>query len=235
MDGLGEVVPRDDALVAEVIDAGTNAFLDGGHNHLCKVACIGGRSNLVEDDTELGTLLAQSEHGLHEVVAEGGVEPSRADNHGSAAKLLNTQFSRQFGVSINAIGAWGIGFHIGRVLGAVEHIVGADLYYPSSALLDGGGQIGRCYGVERGAEFLVGLGLVDGGIGRAVDDAIYLVFLNELFNGQLVGDVEFADVGVEPLVFAMFFFEQLNLVAKLAVTACYQNFHIALRVLFFVI
>ena len=100
------------------------------------------------------------------------------------------------------------------------------MYNPSSSLLHGGSQIGRSHGVERGAELLVAFRLIDGGIGGAIHDAVYLVFLNELFDGQLVGNVEFFNVGVEPHVFTVFFFEQLHLVSELAVATCNKNPHI---------
>ena len=114
------------------------------------------------------------------------------------------------------------------MVGAVEYVVGTDLDDPSSAFLHGSGQIGRSHGVERGAEFLVALCLVHGGIGGTIHDAVDFVLLNELFYGQLVGNVEFLHIGVEPLVFTIFFFEQLHLISELTVATCYQYIHMSI-------
>ena len=73
MDGLGEVVPRADALVAEMIDTGHYPLTDGRKNGTGQVAGVGRSTYLVEDDTERIAFLAEANHGLHEIVTESGI------------------------------------------------------------------------------------------------------------------------------------------------------------------
>ena len=81
MDGLGEVVPGDDTLVGEVVDARNNTLFDSSEDSHCQIACIGGRTYLIEDDAQFGFLLTQANHCLDEVIAKGGIEPGCADDH----------------------------------------------------------------------------------------------------------------------------------------------------------
>ena len=73
MDGLGEVVPRADTLVAEMIDARNDPLTDGRKDGTGQVAGVGRSTYLVEDDTERIAFLAEANHGLHEIVAESGI------------------------------------------------------------------------------------------------------------------------------------------------------------------
>ena len=183
VDGLGEVIPRDDALVAEVVDAGLDALIDGSHDGDGQVAGVGGRAYLVEDDAQLRTLVAQTYHGLDEVIAEGAVEPCRANNHAALAELLHIQLAHQLGAPIDAVGTGVVVLHVGGMLGAVEDVVGGDLYHPAAPLAYSMSQIGRRLGIQLLAEFLVVLSLIHGGVGGTVDDTVYLVFLHKGFDG----------------------------------------------------
>ena len=220
-----KVVPADNTFVREVIDAGHDALLDDGHDGNSQVACIGGRSYLVEDDPQLVLFLSQSHHGLHEVVAEGGVEPCRADDDGFLAELLHAQFAGQLRRAVDTVGTRRVIFHIGRMLGSVEHVVGGNLNNPSATLLYGSCQVGWGYGVERSTQLFVALGLVDSSIGGTVHDAVNLVLRHELFYGQKVGDVELFDIGVEPLVLVVLILKQLHLITELSVATCNQYVH----------
>ena len=51
MDGLGEVIPTDDTLVAEMIHPGDDALVDGSHDGRGKVGGVCRSAYLVEDDT----------------------------------------------------------------------------------------------------------------------------------------------------------------------------------------
>ena len=208
-----------------MVDTGLHALVDGGHDDRGEIGGIGGGANLVEDDSQFGLLLAETDHRLHEVVAIDAVEPCRADNHRVGAEFLHAELAGQFGAAIDAVGSRGIGLDIRGMVGAVEHIVGRHLDDAAPTLGHSGGQIGRSQGVEGGAEFLVALCLVDGGIGGTVHDAVDGIALHEIVNGQLVGDVQFGHVGIEITVLRVLFLEQLHLVAQLAVAACNQNIH----------
>ena len=52
MNGLGEVVPRDDSLVGEMIDSRHYPFLNGGEDSYRQVAGVGGSAYLVGDNSE---------------------------------------------------------------------------------------------------------------------------------------------------------------------------------------
>ena len=60
VDGAREVVPRANALVREVIDTGAHALIDGRHDSLRKVAGIGRRADLVENDAQFLALLSEA-------------------------------------------------------------------------------------------------------------------------------------------------------------------------------
>ena len=73
MNGLGEVIPTDDTLIAEMIHSGDNTLVDGSHNGCSKVAGIGRGAYLVENNPQFLLLVAQTNHRLHEVISEGAV------------------------------------------------------------------------------------------------------------------------------------------------------------------
>ena len=50
VDSFREVVPRRDTLIAEVIGAGLDALVDGGHDGHSEVAGVCWRTYLVEDN-----------------------------------------------------------------------------------------------------------------------------------------------------------------------------------------
>ena len=110
-----------------MIDAWRYTFFYGCEDSHCQVARIGWRAYLVEDDAQLLTLPAQTNHRLHEVVAKGGIQPRCADNHGLFTMRLHVQLAHQFRLAIDAVGTGILVLRIGRVVGTVEDVVGADL------------------------------------------------------------------------------------------------------------
>ena len=225
VNGLGEVVPAGNPFVGEVIDAWHDALVDDGHDGLCQVVGVGGCAYLVEDYAQLLFLLPQSQHRLDEVVAESRVEPSRADDDMFWTYLRHSHLTSQLGGSIHAVGAGGIGLDVRRVLRAVEYIVGADLHHPSVALSHGNSQVSWRLGVESRCQSLVAFGLVHGRVGGAVHDAIDCVFFHEPVDGIAVGDVQFVDVGVKPVVLRIILLQHLHFVSQLAVAACNEYVH----------
>ena len=93
MDGLGEVVPRNYTLVAEMINARNNTLVDSCEDGHRQVASIGRCAYLVEYHTQLGLLFTQSYHRLNKVVAEGRVQPCCADNHALLAVADDSLFA----------------------------------------------------------------------------------------------------------------------------------------------
>ena len=225
VNGLGEVVPAGNPFVGEVVDARHDALVDDGHDGQCQVVSVGGRAYLVEDYAQLLFLLPQSQHRLNEVVAESRVEPSRADDDMFWTYLRYGHLTSQLGGAVHAIGAGGVGLDVGRVLRAIKYIVGADLHHPSVTLSHGDSQISWCFGVESRCQSLVALGLVHGRVGGAVHDAIDFVFFHKPIDGVAVGDVQFVDVGVEPVVLGIILLQHLHFVSQLAVAACNEYVH----------
>ena len=225
VNGLGEVVPARDSLVGEVIDARHDALVDDGHDGQCQVVRVGGCAYLVEDYAQLLFLLPQSQHRLDEVVAESRVEPRRADDDMFWTCLRHGHLTSQLGGAIHAVGAGCVAFGVGRVLRAIEYIVGADLHHPSIALGHGNSQVSWRLGVESRCQSLVALGLVHCRVGGAVHNAIDFVFFHEPVDGVAVGDVQFVDVGVEPVVLRIILLQHLHFVSQLAVAACNEYVH----------
>ena len=133
--GEGEVVPRADAFVAEVVDAGRDALFDGGVDGSCQVARVGGGAYLVEHHTQL-------RHGLDEVVAILRVEPGGADDHGARASSRHLFLARQLGASVDGVGAGERVLRVGHVGGAVEDVVRGDVYQGGAARFGRIGQMG---------------------------------------------------------------------------------------------
>ena len=87
------------------------------------------------------------------------------------------------------------------------------------------GQISRGLGIQPLAQLLVLLGLVHGGVGGAVHNAVDVHLLHEVLDGVLVGDVQLGHVGVEVSVGGVLALQQLHLVAQLAVASSNQYVH----------
>ena len=225
VDSFGEVVPAGNSLVGKVVDARHDTLVDDGHDGECQVVGVGGRAYLVEDYAQLLLLLPQSQHRLDEVVAESRVEPSRADDDMFWTCLRHGHLASQLSSTIHAVGTRCVGLGVRRVLRAIEYIVGADLHHPPVALGYGDSQISWCLGVESRCQSFVTFGLVHGCVGSAVHDAINFVFFHESVDGISVGDVQFVDVGVEPLVLRIILLQHLHFVSQLAVAACNEYVH----------
>lgn len=225
VNGLGEVVPAGNPLVGKVVDARHDALVDDGHDGQCQVVSVGGCTYLVEDYAQVLFLLAQSQHRLDEVVAESRVEPSRADDDMFWTYLRHGHLTSQLRGAIYAVGTRRVGLDVRRVLRAIKNIVGADLHHPSVTLSHGGSQVSWRFGVESRCQSLVALGLVHGRVGGAVHDAIDFVFFHEPVDGVAVGDVQFVNVGVEPVVLRIILLQHLHFVSQLAIAACDEYVH----------
>ena len=225
MNGLREIIPGDDTLIGEMVDAWHNALVDGSEDSHSQVTGVGRCAYLVEDHTQLRFLLAQADHGLHEVIAKGGIQPCRANDHGLLTELLNTQFTCQLRRAIDTVGTRGVGLHIRRMLSAVEDIVCRYLDDPAATFLDSGCQIGRRHRVQRRAEFLIVLRLIHCSIGGTVYDTVYFIVCHELFHGLLISDIQFCHIRIKIGMLGIVLLQQLHLVSQLPVATCNQYFH----------
>ena len=193
--GLGEVVPRRDALVREMIDTGHYALIDGRHDGYGEVAGIGRRAYLVEDDAQFALLTSEAKHSLYEVVAKTAIEPSSADDHCRGVSGADGLLTLELRATIDRGGAGGLVFGVGLVRRAVEDVVGGDLYELSAAALDGLGEVAGGGGVEEAGFVGIALGAVYGGVGSAVDDDVDGIGFDKGEDGRAVGDIEGGDGG----------------------------------------
>ena len=218
-----------------MIDTGLDALLNSHHDDASQVAGISRCTYLVEDDAQLRFLVAQTNHGLHKVIAKGAVEPRCADNHATLAELGDANLASQLGRTINAVGTRGVRLHIRSMLRTIKHVIGADLNHPTTTLRNSSSEIRRSNGVQRSAEFLVVLSLIDSRIGRTIHNTINLMLCYKLVDSQLVGNIQLLHIGVKPLVLRIFLLQQLHLISQLAITACNQYIHLQLDNLRFTI
>ena len=225
MNGFGEIIPRNNAFIGEMIDAWHNAFFNDSHDRLCQIACIGGSTYLVEDNSQFGALFTQTNHRFHKVIAESAIQPCRTDNHRPFAMLHHLLFACQFRAAIDAIGTGLVSFHIRGMMSTVKHIVGRDMHHPSATFLYSSSQISRSMLVEHGTQFFVFLCLIHSGIACTIHDAVNFVGCNELFYCLLITYIQFLHIGIIPLILRVLALQQLHLIAQLAVTACYQYIH----------
>ena len=213
MNSLGEVVPGDDTLVGEMINARHNALFDGSKDGHSQITCIGGCAYLVEDDTQFRFLLTQTNHRLHEVITEGGIQPGSTDDHRLGAELLYIQFTHELGLAIDAVRTCIRLLGIGRMLGTIEDIVSGDLDHPSAAFSDGCCQVSRCLRIQLRAEFFIVLSLVDSRISRTVDNAINMMFLDKGLDSVLVGDIKFLHIRIKIAMLGVTSLQQLHFVS----------------------
>ena len=141
VNGLGEVVPRADALVGEVEDARLNALGDSSHDSSGQVSRVGGRTYLIKDNSQFALLPTEAQHRLHEVVAEAAVEPGGADDESRGVGSQDSLFASEFCPAIDGVGACGEVFGIGGVGGAVEDVVGRDVDERGALFLGDRGEI----------------------------------------------------------------------------------------------
>ena len=219
MNGLGEVVPRDDPFIRKVINTRYNPLFDGSKDDHCQITCIGRCAYLVEDDTQFRFLLSQANHGLHEVIAKGGIEPGSADDHRLLAEFLNIQFTHKFRFAINAVRTSIVLLGIRHMLGAIKDIVSRYLDHPSATSSYRSRQVSWCLRIQAGTEFFVVLGLIDSRIGSAIDYTVNLVFIDEGLDSVLIGDIQLTDIRIKIGMLGVTRLQQLHFVSQLAITA----------------
>lgn len=107
-----------------------------------------------------------------------------------------------------------------------EYVVGRDVYECAVVGFDGFGKVAHGSGIEQLGKLGVVLGLVDVGVGGAVDDYIYVVVLDHAGHGFGIGYVKLGHIG-EDVVVAGVFRGVADAVAELSVGPGYENVHSA--------
>src|SRR5690554_773292 len=77
---------------------------------LCDQAGRSGSADLVADYLQRFTLAAEAQHGLHEVVAAGAVDPAGAEDQVLTTALLDGFVTFELGLAVNAKRAGGVAF-----------------------------------------------------------------------------------------------------------------------------
>ncbi len=148
---------------------------------------------LVGDHVERVAFGGQPQDGVDEVRAVPAVEPGGAQDPGPVGQLgAHGPLAGGLGPAVGAAGRdrGVLGVGLGRVAG--EDVVGGDLQQPRPGRRAGAGQGRGADGVDGERRRLVGLGAVDVGEGRAVDDDVDVGDRRGNLIG--VGDVELRQV-----------------------------------------
>ena len=193
-DGEGKLIPADPAFIAVVIDTGEENVAgqdmeDGGG----EVGGIGGCADLVFDDIDRGSFGHQPDHGLYEVIAILRIYPGSADDDGAFGMLCKgLLLASEFGRPIDIDGTGSVGLFEWKIAISGEDIIRRNMDEAGAAFPAGGGKITRTVAVDAESGFLFRLGLIDGGIGCAIDDPRWLIvgenpgYLLWVIDGQLV-------------------------------------------------
>ena len=220
VNGHGKVVPAACPLVGYVVDARHEAVgQQYGPDDKGQVGGTGGGTYLVGHDGQLLALVPQPQHGLDKVVAVGRVEPGGAEYDALGAIPGEQLFPFEFGRAVDRLR---VGLHrlgVGAVAVPVEYVVGRDVYHAGPAGSGRPGQVAHGLGVDAAAQLHVLLGLVDLGIGGAVDHIVYRSLGQRPAHRLGVADVELGHVGKPALKAAVVGQEVAHLVAQLSVGA----------------
>jgi hypothetical protein len=154
---------------------------------------------LVADDAEVGALAGELEDGADEVLAGGAVDPASAEDEVRDAGGGDGELAGELAAAVDIEGVGGVGLDVGRGFGAVEDVVGGEVYEDGAEGFGFGGEDFRCGGVEGEGEVGFGLGLVDGGVGGGVDDPAGLDLVDDFADGCGIGEVELGAGGREEL------------------------------------
>lgn len=213
----GEVEPRAHALVGEVVDARVPfGCLDNGEDSRREVSRVGGRADLVEDDTQSVALQAQANHSLHEVVAVGRIEPCGAEYDRVGAMREQSLFACQFGATVGSARRNGVALAAGNPALTGEDVVGADVDDLGTCR----GKVLHGVGIDEQRGRFVLLRLVHVGVGGAVDNQVNSMVAHKGMHRLAVGDVKFRHVGEEIGMVAVACRERAHLRAELSVGAC---------------
>ena len=82
---------------------------------------------LIVDHLQLGLVAGQARHGAHEVVAPGGIEPTRAQNEKLGAAAPDGDLTRGLAASVGAERLQRCIHDIGRAGVACKDVVGAEM------------------------------------------------------------------------------------------------------------
>ena len=128
MNSDGEVEPRAHTFVREMVDSRLPyMMLDDGEDRPSQVRRVGRCADLVEHHAQLLFLASQPNHRLHKVIAEGRVEPRRAEDHRLRTCRQQHFLALVFRSAVRRARSYRIGLAARYMLVAREDVVGADM------------------------------------------------------------------------------------------------------------
>ena len=169
-------MPTRFTVTGEVIDSGVviavgrPKLLDDrkdGHSQICSGRR---RPALVFHNPHHGLLVGQPQHGTHEIIAVGTVDPRGAYHGGARTGLEHRCFARKFRRAINILRRRNVVFAIRRPFASVENVVGRDLDERDATSCCPGGKQHRSIAINRKRAFRLRLGAIHRRIGRCIDD-----------------------------------------------------------------
>lgn len=143
-----------------------------GEDHIGDVERAGRASRLVGDDADLVARFGEAQHRLDEVLAEGAVDPGRAQDGVVVGGGRDRPFAGELARAIGRDRAGRIVFAIGPVEPAVEDIIGRELDHGDAQRRCGTRRFAGSLAIDAHGEFGLALGLIHGGIGGRVDDHV---------------------------------------------------------------
>ncbi len=172
--GDGEAVPGGLARAGRMEDAGVFVApagadsVDDGEDRIGEVRGRGRAAALVGDHAQRARLACGAEHGADEVLAVGRVDPGGAQHDRARVGREHRAFAGELRLAVDAGRAGRVVLHVGRALGAVEHVVGRDVDQRDAGLRRQPRQLRRSGGIRALGRFAVALGCIDGGPGGGV-------------------------------------------------------------------
>jgi len=156
---------------------------------ICNQFGPGGRADLVIDDIERFPLLGQAQHGFGEVVASAGIHPAGAEYQMLAAAGLNGLLAGQLGGAVDVEGAGAVCFFPGLVARAIEHIVGGVMHQAATLGFHQLSHQRRGMMIQLSGQLGVALCLVDGSVGRGVNQHIRFDLFDRVAEAFKIADV----------------------------------------------
>ncbi len=144
-----------------------------GQNSIRYVVCASRTAQLITDNPQLVPFGSQAEHGLDEILAIGGLNPSRAQDHSLRERGQNCDLSIPLRLTVHALRIGSVSLIIGRSLVSIEHVVGGNMDEGETVFGTGLCHDCRRFRIHGSRSQVIALGLINRGVGRCIhNDAL---------------------------------------------------------------
>ena len=189
-----EIIPGTNAFIAEMVDAADYTFIYNGIDGTCQVISISRGSDLVENNSQAVTLFSKTDHCLHKIIAESGIEPCGTDNYRFLTIIHHIIFSFQLSSAIYRIRTRVTIFRIRNVGSAVKHIIGRNLYHCRTIKLCSTCQLFRRFTIQLIGQFRVIFRFIYRRVSCTVHNQFYSLFRNISPYSLFITDVQFLHI-----------------------------------------